>query len=215
VISYRHLQPADFPLLGGWLAQPHVARWWNHETSPEAVERDFGPTARGEEPNEDLLVHVDDTPVALVQRSWLRDNPDYRAELAAIAPVPDDALTIDYLIGDPTRTGRGLGSAIIRFVAERTWHEHPAAQAIVVAVHVDNRPSWRALEKAGFTRAGTGDMTPDNPIDSRAHHVYRLDRDCPGSALVHLDSGQPARGTISTAQPRAAETRSAPKPQPT
>jgi aminoglycoside 6'-N-acetyltransferase len=176
MISYRHLQPPDFPLLGGWLAQPHVVRWWNHETSPEAVERDFGPTARGEEPNEDLLVHVDGTPAALVQRSWLRDNSGYRAELAAIAPVPDDALTIDYLIGDPTRTGQGLGSAIIRFVAERTWHEHPAAQAIVVAVHVDNRPSWRALEKAGFTHAGTGEMTPDNPIDSHAHYVYRLDR---------------------------------------
>jgi aminoglycoside 6'-N-acetyltransferase len=176
MISYRRLRPADFPLLGRWLAQPHVARWWNHETCPEAVERDFGPTARGEEPNEDLLVHVDGTPVALVQRSWLRDSPGYLAELAAITPVPDDALTIDYLIGDPAQTGRGLGPEIIRFVTERTWHEHPAARAIVVAVHVDNRPSWRALEKAGFVRAGTGEMTPDNPIDSRSHHVYRLDR---------------------------------------
>ncbi len=175
-MTYRHMQPAGLPLLGRWLAQPHVARWWNHETSPEAVERDFGPTARGEEPNEDLLVHVDGTPVALVQRSWLRDDPGYLAELAAIAPVPDDALTIDYLIGDPAWAGRGLGPEIIRFVMERTWREHPAARAIVVAVHVDNRPSWRALEKAGFVRAGTGEMTPDNPIDSRAHHVYHLDR---------------------------------------
>jgi aminoglycoside 6'-N-acetyltransferase len=176
MISYRRLQPADFPLLAGWLAQPHVARWWNHETSPEAVERDFGPTARGEEPNEDLLVHVDGTPVALVQRSWLHDDAGYLAELTAIAPVPDDALTIDYLIGDATRTGHGVGPEIIRFVTERTWIEHPGAQAIVVAVHADNRPSWRALEKAGFVRVGTGDMTPDNPIDSRRHHVYRLDR---------------------------------------
>jgi aminoglycoside 6'-N-acetyltransferase len=175
MISYRHLKPADFPLLGRWLAQPHVARWWNHETSPEAVERDFGPTARGEEPNEDLLVHVDGAPVALVQRSWLRDDPGYLAELAAIAPVPD-ALTIDYLIGDPAQTGRGLGPEIIRSVTERTWHEHPAARAIVVAVHADNRPSWRALEKSGFVRAGSGEMTPDNPIDSRSHHVYRQDR---------------------------------------
>jgi aminoglycoside 6'-N-acetyltransferase len=179
VISYRHLRPADFPLLGSWLAQPHVVRWWNHETSPDAVEQDFGPTARGEEPNEDLLVHVDGAPVALVQRSWLRDDPDYRGELAAITPVPDDALTVDYLIGDPARTGRGLGPAIIRFVTEQTWREHPAARAIVVAVHADNRPSWRALEKAGFVRTGTGEMTPDNPIDSTEHHVYRLDRPAP------------------------------------
>jgi aminoglycoside 6'-N-acetyltransferase len=201
MISYRNLQPADFPLLSRWLAQPHVARWWNHETSPEAVERDFGPTARGEEPNEDLLVHLDGEPVALVQRSWLRDSPEYLAELAAIAPVPDDALTIDYLIGDPTRTGRGLGTEIIRFVTERTWHEHPAARAIVIAVHVDNRPSWRALEKAGFVRAGTGEMAPDNPIDSRSHHVYRLDR--PADQLPplaappsRLDSSQTGEGGL-------------------
>lgn len=176
MISYRALRPADFPLLGRWLAQPHVARWWNHETSPEAVERDFGPTARGEEPNEDLLVHVDGEPVALVQRSWLRDDPDYLAELTAVATVPEGALTIDYLIGDAERTGRGLGPEIIRFVVERTWREHPGARAIVVAVHADNRASWRALEKSGFGRAGTGELTPDNPIDSREHHVYRLDR---------------------------------------
>lgn len=180
MISYRHLQVVDFPLLGRWLAQPHVARWWNHETSPDAVERDFGPTARGEEPDEDLLVHVDGEPVALVQRSWLRDSPEYLAELAAIIPVPDGALTIDYLVGDPARTGRGLGTEIIRHVAERSWHDHPAARAIVVAVHVDNRRSWRALEKAGFARVGTGELTPDNPVDSRLHHVYRLDR--PGVA---------------------------------
>lgn len=176
MISYRPLQPADFPLLGRWLAQQHVARWWNHETSPEAIDRDFGPTARGEEPNEDLLVHVDGTPIALVQRSWLRDSPEYLDELAAITPVPEDALTIDYLIGDPARTGHGLGSEIIRFVTGRTWIEHPSARAIVVAVHVDNRPSWRALEKAAFTRVGSGDLTPDNPIDSHDHHVYRLER---------------------------------------
>jgi aminoglycoside 6'-N-acetyltransferase len=173
-ITYRPLQPADFPLLGRWLAQPHVARWWCHETSPEAVERDFGPTARGEEPNEDLLVHLDGVPVALVQRSWLRDDPDYLAELAAVAPVPDGAVTIDYLIGDPAHTGRGLGPEVIRTVVERTRSEHPAARAIVVAVHADNRPSWRALEKAGFVRTGTGEMSPDNPADSREHHVYQL-----------------------------------------
>ena len=176
MIDYRPVRPADFPLLGRWLAEPHVARWWNHETAPEAVERDFGPAAQGEGQDEDLLVHLAGTPVALVQRSWLRDAQGYRAELAAVTPVGDDAVTIDYLIGDPAQTGRGLGTDIIRFVIERTWPEHPAAQTIIVAVHVDNRASWRVLEKAGFVRVGTGDMAPDNPADSREHHVYRLDR---------------------------------------
>jgi hypothetical protein len=59
MLTWRHVVPEDFPLLARWLAAPHVARWWNHEASLEAVERDFGPSTRREEPNEDLLALVD------------------------------------------------------------------------------------------------------------------------------------------------------------
>ncbi|WP_425558779.1 GNAT family N-acetyltransferase [Kitasatospora albolonga] len=104
-LTWRRLTTADFPLLAEWLARPHVARWWNHETSPEAVERDFGPAARGEEPSEDLLVAVDGEPVALVQRCWIADYPQYMGELADQAEIPDRAMTLDYLIGGP-RTDR-------------------------------------------------------------------------------------------------------------
>ncbi|TPW11645.1 MAG: GCN5-related N-acetyltransferase [Acidimicrobiaceae bacterium] len=44
-ITFRRVIRADFPLLAGWLAEPHVARWWNHEFTTEAVERDFGQSA--------------------------------------------------------------------------------------------------------------------------------------------------------------------------
>jgi len=45
-----------------------------------------------------------------------------------------------------------------------------------VPVSTANVASWRALEKAGFARVGTADLEPDNPVDSREHVVYRLDR---------------------------------------
>lgn len=175
-IDWRRLEPADFGMLGGWLAEPHVARWWNHDTEPAAVERDFGPTARGEEPAEDLLVHVDARPVALVQRCRLSDYAEDFAPLAAIVDVPDGALTIDYLIGDPALTGTGLGSRIIGAVVEQSWEAYPDAPAIIVGIVAANRASWRALEKAGATRIGTGEMQPDNPIDDREHYIYRFDR---------------------------------------
>ena len=50
VLAWRPLTAADFPLLAKWLREPQVARWWNHGYSAEAVERDFGASARGEEP---------------------------------------------------------------------------------------------------------------------------------------------------------------------
>ncbi|MER6916101.1 GNAT family N-acetyltransferase [Streptomyces sp. NPDC000594] len=175
-ITWRRLDVSDFPQLREWLLRPHVARWWNHETSPEAVARDFGPAARGEEPSEDFLVAVDGTPVALVQRCWIADYPQYIGDLAAQAEVPEKAMTVDYLIGDPELTGRGLGTRIIRAIVAATWTDHPEARSIVVPVHSANRASWRVLEKAGLHRYAEASLEPDNPIDDRAHFVYRIDR---------------------------------------
>ena len=45
--AFRALDRGDFALLRGWLAQSHVARWWNHDTSPAAVEADFGAAVDG------------------------------------------------------------------------------------------------------------------------------------------------------------------------
>jgi aminoglycoside 6'-N-acetyltransferase len=175
-ITWRRVGETDFPLLRGWLEKPHVARWWNHETSPEAVARDFGPSARGEEPSEDFLAFLDGRPFGLVQRCKLHDYPEYVDELAPVVEVPDGAVSLDYLIGDPELTGRGVGSEMIRTMIERTWADLPDATCVIVPVSAANRPSWRALEKAGMKRIAEGEMEPDNPIDDRAHFVYRIDR---------------------------------------
>lgn len=176
MLTWRPVTDADFPLLARWLAAPHVARWWNHETSAAAVERDFGPSVRREEPNEDLLAFVDGVPIGLVQRSFLHDYPEYRDAFAAVTTVPSRAMTIDYLIGDASDIGRGIGTRLIRSTLEQLWADHPDAECVIVAVHADNVGSWRALEKAGLTRVASGEFEPDNPIDDRRHHVYRVDR---------------------------------------
>ncbi|HWO65439.1 MAG TPA: GNAT family N-acetyltransferase [Umezawaea sp.] len=176
MITWRRLTEEDFPLLRRWLLQPHVARWWNHETSPEAVERDFGPVARREEPSEDLLVFEDGTPVGLVQRSRYGDYPEYLAELAPVFAVDRESVSVDYLVGDPDRCGHGLGPRIIGAVVEATWADYPDAPDVVVPVAAANRASWRALEKAGFRRVAEGELEPDNPVDDRDHVVYRVER---------------------------------------
>lgn len=185
MMTWRHVTPDDFPLLARWLAAPHVARWWHHETSAQAVERDFGPSARGEEPNEDLLAFLDSSPLGLLQRSFLHDYPEYLTGLASITSVPARAMTIDYLIGDAANTGRGIGTCLIRSALEQLWADHKDAGCVIVAVHADNIASWRALEKAGLTRAGSGEIEPDNPIDDRRHHVYQVDR-----SVGHLGAGR-------------------------
>lgn len=175
-VSLRRMTTDDFGLLAEWLSHPHVHRWWFHEFTPEAVDRDFGPSARGEEPNEDWLALVDGRPVGLVQRSFWHDYPEYVGEVAHVLTVPQDAMTIDYLIGDLADTGRGLGPAIIGAMLDDIWATVPRAACVIVPVALGNRASWRALEKAGMTRVAEGDIEPDNPADPPDHVIYRLDR---------------------------------------
>jgi len=176
MITWRRLTEDDFPLLISWLEQPHVARWWNHETSIEAVRRDFGPATRGEEPSEEFLAHLDGTPIGLMQRCRLADYPEYLEEVATLIEVPPGAMTIDYLIGEPQLVGRGLGPQLIRSAVQAIWDEHAGAPCVLVPVSAANRASWRALEKAGLLRVAEGELEPDNPIDDRAHYLYRIDR---------------------------------------
>ena len=110
----------------------------------------------------------------------IADYPEDLAEFTAVVAVPDGAVTIDYLIGDPARCGRGLGTRLISMAMARTWRDLPEAPAVLVAVVAANVASWRALEKAGLRRIAEGAMTPDNPVDDPLHYVYRADR--PSSA---------------------------------
>jgi aminoglycoside 6'-N-acetyltransferase len=175
-IDFRRLTTADFPLLQRWLGHPHVARWWNHETETEAIERDFGPTARGEEPAEDFVALLDGRPVGVVQRCRLADYPEYLDDLAPVLDVPVEAMSVDYLIGEPADVGHGLGPRLIAAIVERTWADRLAASCVIVPVVAANRASWRALEKAGLRRVAEGSIKPDNPIDDPWHYVYRIDR---------------------------------------
>jgi aminoglycoside 6'-N-acetyltransferase len=175
-LTWRPLAAADLPMLAGWLAEPGVARWWHHETSLAAVEADFGPSVRGEEPGEDLVVLADDRPIGLLQRARIADHPDDLEELSALVTVPPGAVEIDYLIAHPDDRGRGLGTRLVRQAVARTWTDHPDASAVLVAVVAANVASWRALEKAGLRRIAEGDMPPDNPVDEPLHYVYRADR---------------------------------------
>jgi aminoglycoside 6'-N-acetyltransferase len=179
-LTWRPLAAADLPLLADWLREPDVARWWHHEHTAEAVERDFGASVRGEEPGEDLVVSLDGLPIGLLQRSVIRDYPEDLAEFEAVTEVPDGAVELDYLIADPALRGRGLGSRMIAAAVHSTWTDHPSAPAVLVAVVAANTASWRALEKAGLSRIAEGAMSPDNPVDDPLHYIYRTNR--PGPA---------------------------------
>lgn len=175
-VEFRSLRQEDFPRVAEWLAEPLVARWWNHEYSPEAVERDFGASVDGRDPAEWFVTTVGTRPFGLIQRYPIAAYPEYVEELARVCPVSPEALSVDYLIGDPELRGRGLGSALVAAFVASSWPRFPRADEVIVPVSAANRRSWRTLEHAGFRRIAEGELAPDNPRDSREHYIYRLPR---------------------------------------
>lgn len=176
MIRFRPLARNDFPLLAHWLVRPHVARWWADDPSPAALEQDYGGCIDGTEPAEVFIAEREERAIGLIQRYRIASYPAYVAELAAAFELRPDAWSIDYLVGEPGDTHRGWGAEMIGVFVALLWRDQPAAAAIVVPTHAENRASGIVLERNGFTVLARAQLTPDNPADSRDHVVYVLPR---------------------------------------
>lgn len=136
----------------------------------------YGGCIDGTEPSEVFIAERGGRAIGLAQRYRIDSYSAYRNEIAGLTDVPAGASSIDYLIGPEDAIRRGWGTELIRAFAVRLWRDDRGSVSIIVPVHAHNRASWRVLERAGFERVAAGHLTPDNPIDTTDHFVYRLDR---------------------------------------
>ncbi len=171
IIGFRRLERDDFPLLSWWLSRPHVKAWWTEDAGPGHIERSYGPAVDGVDATEVFVVEVDGRAVGMVQRYRLEDNPEWETSLEP-SGSHEHAVGIDYLIGDDNLVGMGVGPAMIDRFVTFTRERYPDVTEIVVAVQQGNRPSWRALEKAGFERTWAGAIVSDDPGDCGPSYVY-------------------------------------------
>lgn len=167
-ITWRPLRRADFGLLAAWLDDPEVARWWPDPHTAEDLERHYGPSIDRVDPTEVFVVELDGVASGLIQRYRLADETDWRATLTEIATEIDlrAAAGIDYLLGRPDVRGRGIGTRLIGAFTAALWDDLDGIDTVVVAVQQANRPSWRALERAGYFRVWSGRLHSDDPSDA-------------------------------------------------
>lgn len=154
-ITFRRLRDDDLPLLHCWLNEPGVVRWWEgDDVSWEGVVRDYGSAST--DSTEHWLAVLDGDEVGWIQCYATADNPDEEEVLHWWAlGVDRTAAGIDYLVGDPRRRARGLGSMMIRrFVVDVVFGLHAEWTQVAASPYATNVASWRALEKAGFRFAG-------------------------------------------------------------
>jgi aminoglycoside 6'-N-acetyltransferase len=130
----------DLPLLAGWLREPHVAPWWP-EPEAQLEEARHRPPGSGH-----VLIAVDGEPVGYMR--WQRSDVSVLSSLG-LTDIPDGAVDMDVLIGDPSRTLRGLGRRAVRLLRERLLAD-PSIPLVGMVTAVDNQIAIRSFRAAGF-----------------------------------------------------------------
>jgi aminoglycoside 6'-N-acetyltransferase len=141
--SFRPLTAADLPLMGTWLAAPHMRRWWG-EAAPALAEV----RQAIEEPSTDpFLILLDERPIGYIQSYDIHAEPDhpYRDQ-------PPGTLGIDLSLGEADLLGLGHGPRIIEAFVARLLAG--GAPRIVIDPAPDNARAIRAYQKAHFRVAG-------------------------------------------------------------
>lgn len=175
-IDYRPLAETDLRRLAGWLNEDHVREWWRDGSDLEQLRTKYLPRIRCEEPTEVFVITDDEDDIGIIQRYRLADYPDWDETVARTGLVFADAAGIDYLIGDVSCTGRGLGTRAIEEFTALLVADWPDIEQVVVTPQQANRASCRALEKAGYTLRWTGRLDSDDPADAGTTALYVRNR---------------------------------------
>jgi aminoglycoside 6'-N-acetyltransferase len=139
--EFRPVIERDLPMIAGWLAEPHVAQWWDDpETEIAEIAKHIDSISV-----EPLIVELDGKSIAYLQSydPHLEDDHPY-------ADQPFGTLGIDLSIGRPELVGRGHGSAIVRQFVEQLFEE--GVPRVIIDPDPANGRAIRAYEKAGFRR---------------------------------------------------------------
>ena len=178
-VGFRPLRRSDFASLQRWLSAPHVSRWFGPPPDADGVEKEYGsaveekygPRVDGDSPTDVFVIECSGADIGMIQRYRCRDYPDWSR-----AVVADDAAGIDYCIGEAAWCGCGVGSRAIAAMAELTLRQWPDVARVIAAPQQANEASWRALARAGFTRAWSGLLDSDDPMDAGPAFVYERRR---------------------------------------
>lgn len=145
MITFRPLAAADFPMLTGWLAQPHVRRFVQKTPMTlEDVASKYGPRVQGEQP---IICHVTQRggeDFGYLQAYRNRDWPD-------AADGQADGISLDLHIGEPAFLGQGLGRAMLGAYARGLALPHFAQTTAYIAHELANTAALACSKAVGFT----------------------------------------------------------------
>ncbi|MFF6888204.1 GNAT family N-acetyltransferase [Streptomyces sp. NPDC012421] len=145
----------DLPLLTRWMNDPAVDAFWEL-AGPETVTADHvRAQLEGDGRSVPCLGVLDSTPMSYFEI--------YRADLDPVArayPARPHDTGIHLLLGGTRDRGRGVGTALLRAVADLVLDHRPRCTRVVAEPDIRNTPSVSAFLSAGFRYAAEIDL-PD------------------------------------------------------
>jgi len=158
-VGVFHLVPVrvehDLPLITRWMNDPAVAAFWELAGPESVVEEHLRLQLTGDGRSVPCIGVLDGTPMSY----W----EIYRADLDLLArhyPARPHDTGIHLLIGGVANRGRGLGSTLLRAVADHVLDKRPSCTRVVAEPDLRNTPSIAAFLSAGFRFSAEVDL-PD------------------------------------------------------
>ncbi len=146
-IRFIPLTAEHYPLLKGWLEQPHWIEWWGPAEEEFGYVRDM---VEGRDTTRPFIFEMDGRPVGYIQYwfighhqndSWIEAHPWLRA-------LPAETVGVDLSIGEKSDLSRGIGSTVLAAFVKKLQAE--GYDRIIIDPEPKNRRAIRAYEKAGF-----------------------------------------------------------------
>nr|WSW62269.1 acetyltransferase [Streptomyces sp. NBC_00998] len=135
----------DLELLTGWMNDPEVAAYWELAGPAAVTAAHVQAQLDGNGHSIPCLGLLDGTPMSY----W----EIYRADLDPLSrhyPARPHDTGIHLLIGDGTNRGRGLGTALLRAVANLVLDNRPRCARVIAEPDIRNTPSVSAFLNSGF-----------------------------------------------------------------
>ncbi|MFE7159817.1 GNAT family N-acetyltransferase [Streptomyces sp. NPDC057636] len=145
----------DLSLISRWMNDPAVAAFWELEGPESVTENHLRPQLDGDGRSVPCLGVLDGTPMSY----W----EIYRADLDPLArhyPARPHDTGIHLLIGGVANRGRGLGTGLLKAVADLVLDHRPPCARVVAEPDLRNTPSVSAFLSAGFRFSAEVDL-PD------------------------------------------------------
>ncbi|MFK0213650.1 GNAT family N-acetyltransferase [Streptomyces sp. NPDC090298] len=145
----------DLPLITRWMNDPAVAAFWELAGPDTVTAEHVRAQLEGDGRSVPCLGVLDGTPMSYFEI--------YRADLDPLAryypALPHDT-GIHLLIGDTGHRGRGVGTALLRAVADLVLDHRPRCTRVLAEPDIRNTPSVSAFLSGGFRYAAEVDL-PD------------------------------------------------------